>query len=50
MTIDTACSSSLMALHLACQSIKAGESKMAMVAGSHLLLNVDDFVTFSKSG
>ena len=28
MTIDTACSSSLVAFHLACQSIKAGESDM----------------------
>lgn len=28
MTIDTACSSSLYAFHLACQSLKLGESKM----------------------
>lgn len=50
MTIDTACSSSLTALHMACQSIRARESGMAVVAGCHLLLNVDDFVSFSKSG
>ncbi len=49
MTVDTACSSSLTALHMACQSIKARESKMAVVAGSHILLNVDEFVSFTKA-
>lgn len=28
LTLDTACSSSLVAFHLACQSLRTGESKM----------------------
>ncbi|RAK98120.1 putative hybrid PKS/NRPS enzyme EqiS-like protein [Aspergillus ibericus CBS 121593] len=32
MTIDTACSSSMMAIHLAMQSLRSGESKVALTA------------------
>jgi acyl transferase domain-containing protein len=38
MSLDTACSSSLVGLHLACQSLALGESKVAMVCGANLLL------------
>ncbi|KAF9893690.1 hypothetical protein FE257_009858 [Aspergillus nanangensis] len=49
VTLDTACSSSLSALHLACQSIKSGESEIAVVAGCHLNLLPDRSLSMSLS-
>lgn len=35
-TIDTACSSSMYALHLACQSLRLGETDIGIVGGSNV--------------
>ncbi|KAF4462939.1 type I polyketide synthase [Fusarium albosuccineum] len=49
-TIDTACSSSLTALHLACQSLRTGDSTMSIVGGVNLILNPDMFIALSTLG
>ncbi|PYH81778.1 ketoacyl-synt-domain-containing protein [Aspergillus uvarum CBS 121591] len=41
LMVDTGCSTTLTLLHLACQSLRPGESDMAIVGGSNILLNLD---------
>ncbi|KAL8754763.1 MAG: hypothetical protein Q9184_005009, partial [Pyrenodesmia sp. 2 TL-2023] len=48
MTINTACSSSMLALHRAVQSLRSGESKVAVAAGDNLILGPKLFIALSK--
>ncbi|GKT82135.1 polyketide synthase [Colletotrichum tofieldiae] len=48
ITLDTACSSSLVAVHLAVQSLRSGESRVALACGSNLCLGPENYIFESK--
>jgi len=49
IVIDTACSSSLVAVHLACQSLRAGETSLAIAGAVNLILQPESSIGFSQA-
>ncbi|HEY9241368.1 MAG TPA: SDR family NAD(P)-dependent oxidoreductase, partial [Streptosporangiaceae bacterium] len=48
VTVDTACSSALVALHLACQALRAGECDLALAGGVTIMATPGVFAEFSR--
>ena len=49
MAVDTACSSSLVAVHLACQSLRLGESNLALAGGVNMNISPEETIALSKA-
>jgi len=49
MAIDTACSASLVSLHLACQSLRTGESYLTLAGGVNIILLPETTVALSRA-
>ncbi|KAH8799173.1 hypothetical protein F5884DRAFT_905619 [Xylogone sp. PMI_703] len=50
VTLDTACSSGLVAVHLACQNLRSGDSKMAIASAANLITHPYIVNDLSKLG
>jgi acyl transferase domain-containing protein len=50
LAVDTACSSSLAAVHLACQSLRSGESDVALAGGSNVIATPTVYLAMSAGG
>ncbi|NGM82922.1 SDR family NAD(P)-dependent oxidoreductase [Paenibacillus sp. 7124] len=48
LIVNSACSSSLVAIHMACESLRTGESEMAIAGGVNLNLSPTPFVSLSR--
>ncbi|MEU5978851.1 thioester reductase domain-containing protein [Streptomyces sp. NPDC047315] len=49
VSLDTACSSSLVALHLAAQSLKSGESELALVGSSYVCAHPGGYLDAARA-
>ncbi|MEQ8971994.1 MAG: beta-ketoacyl synthase N-terminal-like domain-containing protein [Coleofasciculus sp. C1-SOL-03] len=49
LAVDTACSTSLVTVHLACQSLRAGECNLALAGGVSLILSPEVSLYLSKT-
>ncbi len=49
MAVDTACSSSLVSVHMACQSLRQGETDLGIAGGVNLILSPELNVAFSQA-
>ncbi|MBX7220068.1 MAG: SDR family NAD(P)-dependent oxidoreductase [Blastocatellia bacterium] len=49
VVVETACSSSLVAVHLACQSLRSGESSLAIAGGVNSILTPDVTIALSQA-